>query len=393
MNGPLLAALQAQDGELLQPELARVLKADIGPIRLQQTAGERFTGGKSTPVWKLSFTARRGDRERETCLVAKWVRPTTAFRRSSYANERQFYAEAAGLVRRRCRLPHLLLFEDGSVTGLGFCFLFDDLTVEFPLHPESLDVRTARACLRWLATFHAHFWEADAAGCCFPRGMLPCADYWGLDKGDNEDRLETVAAALTNSSKALKTHGVWDIARSLGPRLHAAARPLDGALRKFRGFVRHRTLLHGDFKAANLFLRISAEDESDYEAAVVDFEFSGPGLVAVDLANFFFPDMRMNLLVEEAGLLRFYHEQLTEQLEELAAGGEDFTLPLLMTHYAAARCDYMRYMLGRGWTACCQADAQLLSAVNADLERFDAGDLLLADGYEAAITAAFSATA
>lgn len=55
-----------------------------------------------------------------------------------------------------------------------------------------------------------------------------------------------------------------------------------------------------------------------FEAAVVDFEFAGPGQVAVDLANFLFPDARMNLLPMELELLEFYHKELLKAMEELA---------------------------------------------------------------------------
>eukprot|EP00913_Durusdinium_trenchii_P032035 g30002.t1 len=246
----------AKDGELLRPALGKILKAEIGPIQLHQTAGERFTGGTSTPVWKLRFVAKRGRlqgwKRSETQLVAKWVKPSTELRRCSYVNEKQFYLSAGPLVRKAgARLPHMLMCDESPKDGI--CFLFDDLTVDFPLHPESLDVRGARASLSWLARFHASFWEADAAG-SFPAGMTTLADYWGLAKGENEERLGS-AGALNASSKVLKAHGVWEVAKTLGPRLQAAAKPLDAVLRKSKGFVKYRTLLHGDFKTANFFLR------------------------------------------------------------------------------------------------------------------------------------------
>ena len=276
--------------------LAALLKAELGPIRLEQAAGERFTGGKSTPVWKLFFTATRGDKTRNTQLVAKWVQPSTDFRRSSYANERQFYANAAATARKSCRLPHLLLSE---VSSEGLCFLLDDLSVDFPLHPECLDLRGARAAMLWLARFHASFWEADSAGGSFPAGGCASGGYWGLGHGDNEARLEAVPKSLVASCKALQAHGAWERARTLGPRLAAAALALDAALRGAkgaRGFARFRTLLHGDFKTANMFLREAAPGV-DFEVAAVDFEFSGPGLVATDLANFLFPDMRIYIYI------------------------------------------------------------------------------------------------
>ncbi|CAE8599212.1 unnamed protein product [Polarella glacialis] len=87
--------------------------------------------------------------------------------------------------------------------------------------------------------------------------MLSSSDYWGLSKGDNEEHLKGVAGAHLASSKVLKAPGVWEMVKSLGLRLATAARPADSALRTQKGVVRNRTLLHGDFKAANFFLRKS----------------------------------------------------------------------------------------------------------------------------------------
>eukprot|EP00434_Breviolum_minutum_P010423 symbB.v1.2.009192.t1/scaffold581.1/size274127/6 len=144
----LVHSILAKDGEVLRPTLSKILKADVGIIHLEQTAGERFTGGTSTPVWKLRFVAKRGDKEKETYLVAKWVKPTTELRRASYLNEKQFYVSAAPGLRKVCRLPHMLMCDESP--GDGLCFLFDDLTVDFPLHPEGLDLPGAHASLKWL---------------------------------------------------------------------------------------------------------------------------------------------------------------------------------------------------------------------------------------------------
>mmetsp|Transcript_33025 Transcript_33025/g.102467 ORF Transcript_33025/g.102467 Transcript_33025/m.102467 type:complete len:142 (-) Transcript_33025:60-485(-) len=138
-----------------------------------------------------------------------------------------------------------------------------------------------------------------------------------------------------------------------------------------------------------MFLRQPSGDAGELEAAVVDFEFAGPGLVAVDLANFLFPDLRMNLLDVEEELLGFYHAELLWRLEEAGAGSGDFTLELLRGHYAAARCDYARYMLGRGWTACAPGDARLLEAVERDLRRLDGGRQLAPTEYEQQVASLF----
>ncbi|CAE7765640.1 unnamed protein product, partial [Symbiodinium pilosum] len=99
-----------------------------------------------------------------------------------------------------------------------------------------------------------------------------------------------------------------------------------------------------------------------------------------------------DLLAMESSLLAFYHAQLMNAFEEFGTGG-DFPLTLLLAHYALARCDYMRYMLGRGWTACAAGDARLIAAVDADLCRIDGGQVLTSEGYEKAIAALLAESA
>eukprot|EP00913_Durusdinium_trenchii_P024572 g23066.t1 len=65
---------------------------------------------------------------------------------------------------------------------------------------------------------------------------------------------------------------------------------------------------------------------------------------------------------QEPELLEFYHVQLLKAMEDFGTGG-DFPMTTFLAHYTLARCDYMRYMLGRGWTACSAADAAIVDAV------------------------------
>lgn len=386
----LAAVLDADDPEELRALLAKLLKADIAGLRLEQTAGERFTGGRSTPVWKLYFTAARGERKKDTQLVIKRLncaKPPPGVRAEdrmlSYSNERAFYLQAGAAAREVCRIPRLLFSES---TKEGASFLLEDLSLEYPLHPESVDGARVRGALRWLANFHARFWEADAGGGHFPEGLWAAGDFWGIAKRDNEAKLDKIADNFAASAKVLKTHGAFDELRTFGQRLAAAARALDTALRKPRGFVKNRTLLHGDFKTANMFLR--PIDDGNSEAAVVDFEFTGPGLVAVDLAYFLFPDARMDLLGEEAELLRFYHAALEASLDERGAG-LGLSLAELEVQYDAARCDFLRHMVARGWAAFSASDVEVMKRAGAYFHKLDGGRVLLPAEYEQAIVASF----
>ena len=115
----------------------------------------------------------------------------------------------------------------------------------------------------------------------------------------------------------------------------------------------YETVLHGDFKAANLFLAkreakggeakgrgvlgqasISSPSSSSLTAgdvAVCDFQFVGAGLGAVDLAYFLFPDVHSSILFEEEDtILDAYHTAL---LARLSARGKVLKYILLNSYY------------------------------------------------------------
>ena len=66
---------------------------------------------------------------------------------------------------------HSLGAPGGSLT-----LLMTDLRGRFPRRVGSLGLGEARTALRWLATFHAHFWGKPA-----PPGVWPEGCYWHLD--------------------------------------------------------------------------------------------------------------------------------------------------------------------------------------------------------------------
>ena len=87
----------------------------------------------------------------------------------------------------------------------------------------------------------------------------------------------------------------------------------------------------------------------------VDFEFTGPGLAAVDLGYFFFPDALQDLLPLEAGLLRGYHAELEVRREWagwLAAGSAFLNAILFLFCQHSAPCTFKVVTVLRHSTDC-----------------------------------------
>ena len=239
-------------------DLASFVQRVTGASRVERAGRiQSLWGGYGELLrFRLEGTAR-------ATVVVKWARPPAERRRGereppvsherkcrSYDAETAFYRALAPRCDDTCRVAQLL----GAETG-------DD---EWVLVLEDLDAagfdRRSRAprgadldaCLAWLASFHARFLGASAAGA----GVWSVGSYWHLATRQDELRL----AAMTD------------------PSLAERAAALDRELRA----ARFTTLVHGDAKPANFcFARVGRAGPA---VAAVDFQYTGGGPGVVDVA-------------------------------------------------------------------------------------------------------------
>lgn len=163
----------------------------------------------------------------------------------SYAVELRFYKQYAARCGDACRVACPLHCEQ---IGDAWLFVLEDLDAAgFSERRGQLPLHGARACLDWLASFHATF-IGDP-----PAELWPMGTYWHLDTRPDE------------------------LARSNDPQLRAAAPWLDARLRE----ARYRTLLHGDAKVENFCFTPELR-----RVAAVDFQYVGGGTGVQDVAYF-----------------------------------------------------------------------------------------------------------
>lgn len=160
---------------------------------------------------------------------------------ASYAVERRWYASWAHRCGEGCRIPRCFAAEEEPS---GWVFVLEDLDASgYAGRTRRPGADALAACLGWLASFHATFLGVE------PEGLWPRGTYWHLATRPDE------------------------LARIADPGLRAAAHRIDAALAD----ARHRTLVHGDAKAANFCFGRDA-------VAAVDFQYVGGGVGVQDLA-------------------------------------------------------------------------------------------------------------
>lgn len=222
--------------ELGSVELVQKLWSNMGSLLKVQLKGSPI--GSSAIVKAVDFSrVKRHPRGWNT---------SRSFERKarSYEVEEAFYRSFTQELTANCRTARFLGAQSSAEQWI---MVLEDLDAAgFPIRRQSLSDNELRACLRWLAEFHAQNLGRS------PQQLWPIGCYWHLDtRPDEFDAME---------EDSLKHN-----ARSIDQKLNSA---------------RFQTLVHGDAKVANFCF---ARDSS---VAAVDFQYVGAGIGMKDLAYF-----------------------------------------------------------------------------------------------------------
>lgn len=167
----------------------------------------------------------------------------------SYEVETQWYRKFNQHTNESCRTANCfgtMQHSDASIIVL------ENLNDSgFSLRKQSASIKDMKACLDWLAHFHAKFMEVS------PSGLWETGTYWHLATRPEE------LAALQDQ------------------KLKTAAPQIDYML----NHCRFKTLVHGDAKVANFCFHKLGHDVPNSVAAV-DFQYVGAGCGMKDVAYF-----------------------------------------------------------------------------------------------------------
>lgn len=229
----------------------------------------------------------------------------------SYHVETRWYEQRASACDEACRIPRCLAVEHHPDE---IWILLDDLDAAgFPdrkTHAGLEGLESIRACLTWLAHFHARFMGTDTDG------LWEVGTYWHLATRPDE------LAALDDADLKLEAARI--------DRILSAA-PF-------------QTLVHGDAKLANFCFA------SDGRVAAVDFQYVGGGCGMKDVAYFIGSCLdEEDCEVLEERLLAIYFNALRQALARYrvgidAAAVEAAWRPL----YRLAWTDFHRFL--KGWS-------------------------------------------
>ena len=229
----------------------------------------------------------------------------------SYEVETAWYRDWSVRCGRGCRVPECLALES---IGHELIIVLEDLDASgFAVRRTSVGAIELRACLSWLANFHATFMGAE------PSGLWASGTYWHLETRPDE------LAILAQEDPALK-----DAAVAIDRKLQASP---------------YQTLVHGDAKLVNFCF-----SEDGASVAAVDFQYVGAGCGMKDVVYLIGSCLdEAECDRQETDLLDVYFEALRLAL---IANGAKVELDALERDwralYPVAWTDFHRFL--KGWS-------------------------------------------
>jgi aminoglycoside/choline kinase family phosphotransferase len=263
-----------------------------------------------SPRLNNSFIVKHISPPVESVHPRGWDTPTGHQRKlKSYQIEANFYRSYAFLCDEYCVVPKLLAeFSDNQQQLL----VLQDLDQQgFLLRKDQATMADVMLGIRWLAHFHARFFQQDSFD------LWPVGTYWYL--ATRQEELKVMEPG----------------------KLKDAAKSIDAALNN----ARFQTLVHGDAKLANFCF---AENNSFDGLAAVDFQYVGKGAGVKDLAYFLGACLNQdNLVRHEQTLLDEYFLQLKNAFEHYQIQVEFKALQQEWRDlYPLVWADFYRFLLG-----------------------------------------------
>ena len=269
--------------------------------------------------------ARRRDDETATQLVVKHFAPPLSAsddsedhlrKMRSYEVESAFYEKlSAKMIDRGCIVPELV---GCTREGQSIALVMRDLGAQYGSFTvrrgNCMDMDEAKQLLRYLARFHGINWGQSV------EGLWPEGSFWQL--GTRMDELQYLDTSW-------KRYG---LDRDMALRIHELVTSLP-----------HRTIVHGDAKAANFFWFDERGDVGGY-----DLQYVGGASPMRDIAYTLGCSLQEHLIERhEEALLRFYHGELLSHLSPKDAAG--FTFETMQDAYDLCVADLVRFMCGSRW--------------------------------------------
>jgi hypothetical protein len=412
--------------DLTKADFERIFRVPILGIK-QTRLCSLWAGFGSIYSINLKTAAPVGSPNHEIRLIYKFIQPPststgdnddigTQRKLKSYMVEKEFYQNISPQILQNSSISLPECFycsHHPSQNNLTIGILMNNLNDQYPISLSNVSFYQSLCVLDWIAKFHSHHFEQSSQWESYERNGMVWSEgcYWRLDTRYSEYQ------SIPKKYKKLKliaTPIATILREGIDPSIHPPHQ--------------YRTIIHGDYKAANILFReinSSSLSPPQYRCVCYDFQYLGIGFGVRDLVKLFVSSMDLssfpaaasahgapssrrhrssNSLLEwkemERTFLEHYRDRLIESVQEnLSKGGiysQDLVSPVeniypfsvLKFHYEIALMDYMRFMAGWGlWGNTEYAEQR----TNEIIQELDNGKTFTTEQYHEALMARYQA--
>eukprot|EP00040_Diaphanoeca_grandis_P013907 m.70254 g.70254 ORF g.70254 m.70254 type:complete len:471 (-) comp24199_c0_seq1:165-1577(-) len=317
---------------------------------LQQIGTPLETGQSTTVKLQLQLesdtshtNSNSGTKNKNTSLVDRFLflktidaskfdktKSLSALRRDliSNRNEATFYLEfASELCERGVPIATILHVEEQNheheedeslLRSSGYQFIFECVDESLYFQTSPLDVVQAQASLLALAKLHASSWEDESLLRAAESTLHARAGYWALPTRGNLE-IQTMLDHWPGYVQAFRSHDEewFDRPATLALAQRLACISDDVAkLTAPASTSPFACLVHGDYKAMNLFIPRTLTASDNHSAILIDFQWTSIGYGMCDVAMHLFHSVNSDALQNggDQRLLRFYYDSLMIEL-------------------------------------------------------------------------------
>jgi thiamine kinase-like enzyme len=243
---------------------------------------------------------------------------------------------------------HLRVQEQPSVlAGMSGEIIMECVSEEDYMQASPITIDQAKQCLTAVAQLHAAAWQNHEL-------LQQCAERLSLASFHLEVRNPKELASMgaswehfsTQFQAQLQEAGLRERTQGLGKRLQIAAKAISQQLSPHHNDA-YATLVHGDYKAMNVFLPKDPSSHSNNKPLLVDFASTGIGFGMSDVA------MHIHHAILPQDLSNGGEEALVDHywqtIKKLLPSGMSYPRDIAQWHYKMAVVDYGRFVLGRFW--------------------------------------------
>lgn len=328
--------------------------------------------GKQSTVLKLQVsyceaTSSSEALKQQTLFVKRYVKSELPPRSEahwtrdlfSYQTESRFYARFYDQLSDNDESQGVALIEplavlygrdaQGNEAGDRFLLVLDSVTDngQAYVHADCLGLKDAKQALTYLAGLHSSALNQPGLVTQAARDLWPSGGWWSFAKRGGISGLQNTASiweSVRTSFASEMAQVQLTINGSLAERMVRNAAFISAEL--FESSPSSlRTIVHGDFKSANLFFKKANESR---DVVAFDWQWCGVGIGALDVAYLLNTSVGIEALANEDELLHWYYDQFTAQLK-IQDLSDEYPFSAFERHYKLATLEYARVLLSNFW--------------------------------------------